>query len=141
MSVQVATNLFTGEGDATRLVAGRRRADGKLRFPYPTGPEATEFEMIELSPRGKLWSWTVQRFRPKSPFNGQGGETDFKPYGVGYVELPNELIVEGRIAADDFAALKIGQPMRITTEAYRENAGGEAVLTYAFTPDAEGHSA
>ena len=140
MTIHVAENVFSGEGDTTRLLAGKNRSDGRLRFPYPSGPEAAEFELVELSPRGTLWSWTVQRFRPKSPYDGRGGETDFKPYGVGYVELPGELIVEGRIVADHLELLTIGQPMRVTTEAYRETPAGEPVLTYAFTPDTGRHA-
>ncbi len=134
MTVQVADNLFTGEGETTRLLAGRRRSDGKLLFPYPSGPEAENYELVELASEGTLWSWTVQRFRPKSPYDGRGGEHDFLPYAVGYIELPGELIVESRIVVDRFESLKIGLPMRITTEAYTENAAGEPVLTYAFTP-------
>ncbi|WP_426163585.1 Zn-ribbon domain-containing OB-fold protein [Sandarakinorhabdus sp. DWP1-3-1] len=134
MTVQVADNLFTGEGEATRLLAGRRHGDGKLLFPFPSGPEAENYALVELAPEGTLWSWTVQRFRPKSPYDGRGGEHDFLPYAVGYIELPGELIVESRIVVDRFESLKIGLPMRITTEAYTENAAGEPVLTYAFTP-------
>lgn len=141
MTIQVADNLFTGEGDSARLLAGRRRSDGKLLFPYPSGPEAENYELFELTPEGALWSWTVQRFRPKSPFDGRGDDRDFKPYAVGYIELPGELIVESRIVVDRFETLKIGLPMRITTEAYAENAAGEPVLTYAFTPVAKGLNA
>lgn len=133
----VAANLFTGHGGTTRLLAGRRRSDGRLRFPLPTGPEAADYDTVELGARGTLWSYTVQRFRPKTPFNGRGDERDFQPYGVGYVELPGELIVEGRIVAEDYGSLRIGQPMRLTTEAYREDDNGAPVLTYAFTPDTE----
>lgn len=133
MARQVAENLFTGEGDTARLLAGRHRGTGRLQFPFPAGSDGEEYELTELSPTGKLWSYTVQRFRPKAPYNGRGTDADFKPYGVGYIELPGQLIVESRIVADDLTALKIGQPMRITTEAYREDAG-EPVLTYAFTP-------
>ena len=133
----VAENLFRGEGKATRLLAGRHRSDGRLRFPCPSGPDAAHYDVVELGARGTLWSYTVQRFRPKTPFNGRGGDHDFTPYGVGYVELPGELIVEGRIVADDFASLRIGQPMRLTTEAYRDDPDGTPVLTYAFTPEPE----
>ncbi len=140
MTRQVADNLFRGQGDATRLLAGRHRDSGKLKFPFPPGPDGESYDIVELSPAGKLWSYTVQRFRPKTPYNGSGTEADFKPYGVGYIELPGELIVESRIVADDFGALEIGQPMRITTEAYREDEG-EAVLTYAFAPVPEGERA
>lgn len=141
MTVQVANNLFIGEGEATRLLAGRRRTDGKLLFPYPSGPEAENYDLFELASEGTLWSWTVQRFRPKPPFDGRGGEHDFLPYAVGYIELPGQLIIESRIVVDRFDRLKIGLPMRITTESYAETAGGEAVLTYAFTPVSKGPSA
>lgn len=134
MARPVAERLFRGEGEGARLLAGRRRHDGKLRFPFPHGADQEDYELIELSPQGTLWSYTVQRFRPKTPFNGDGDERDFKPYGVGYVELPGELIVEARLVADDLTSLTIGEPMRITTEAYRTDEAGEPVLTYAFTP-------
>ena len=94
--------------------------------------------MVELAPEGSLWSYTIQRFRPKSPFNGDGDERDFRPYGVGYVELPGQLIVEARLVANDLSALTIGEPMRITTEHYRTDEDGEPVLTYAFSPVREG---
>lgn len=141
MAKPVADNLFRGEGAETRLLAGRRRADGRLRFPFPHGAGADDYELIELAPEGRLWSYTVQRFRPKTPFNGDGDDRDFKPYGVGYVELPGEIIVEARLVADDFNALTIGEPMRITTEAYRTDEAGEPVLTYAFSPTREGVAA
>ncbi|MFC4296267.1 Zn-ribbon domain-containing OB-fold protein [Novosphingobium tardum] len=136
MARKVAEGLFHGEGDSTRLLAGRHRETGRLRFPLPTGPDREYYDEVELSPRGKLWSYTIQRFRPKTPFNGRGDDADFKPYGVGYVELPGELIVESRLVANDLSTLKIGQPMHITTEAYRDDENGP-VLTYAFAPDGE----
>lgn len=141
MTRTVADDLFRGEGDSTRLLAARHKQSGRLRFPSPTGPDAALYDVVELGQRGTLWSYTVQRFRPKTPFNGRGGDADFKPYGVGYIELPGELIVESRIVAEDFSALRIGQPMRITTEAYREDEAGDPVLTYAFTPVEEREAA
>lgn len=141
MARPVADNLFRGEGANTRLLAGRAKESGRLRFPFPHGADAESYDMVELGTEGTLWSYTVQRFRPKTPFNGDGDDRDFKPYGVGYVELPGELIVESRIVANDFGALRIGEPMRLTTEAYRTDEGGEAVLTYAFAPVREGEAA
>lgn len=141
MARPVADKLFRGEGESTRLLAGRARADGRLRFPFPQGADSDAYELIELQPEGRLWSYTVQRFRPKTPFNGDGDERDFKPYGVGYVELPGELIVEARLIAEDLTSLEIGEPMRITTEAYRTDEAGEPVLTYAFAPVREGAAA
>lgn len=128
----VAPNLFVGCNGSTRLLVARSRMNGSYRFPRPAGAEAALYDTVELGPEGRLWSFTVQRFRPKPPFNGRGTERDFKPFAVGYVEFPDALIIEGRIVGDDFATLKIGQRMLLTTEAYRDDEAGEPVLTYAF---------
>jgi uncharacterized OB-fold protein len=65
-----------------------------------------------LARRGTLWSWTIQRFRPKSP--PYAGPEEFEPYGVGYVELPGEVRVEARLTESDPANLRIGMPMELT---------------------------
>jgi len=96
------------------------------------------FEPVELSPRGALWSYTVQRFRPKSPpYAGADDERSFRPFALGYVELPGEVIVEARLQTDDFAALRIGQPMELVLVPFRQDADGADVLTFAFRPAAE----
>jgi len=133
---KVAERLFEGEGDETQLLAGRNKADGRLKFPFPLGRESENYDLVPLSRKGKLWSWTVQRFRPKPPYDGRGDDGDFTPYAVGYIELPGQLIVEGRIIVSDFDTLRIGQPMRVVTEDYRDE-NGEPVLTYAFLPDSQ----
>jgi uncharacterized OB-fold protein len=133
MTFPVANDLFVSRDRSTYLLAGRSRRDGFYRFPLPGGPEATLYDRVEIGPRGWLWSYTIQRFCPKPPFNGHKDGGEFQPYAVGYVEFP-ELIVEGRIVVDDFSTLRIGQPMVLTTEAYRHDHRGE-VLTYAFAPN------
>lgn len=130
----VAPGLVAGEGASARLLGGKSRSDGRIVFPMPTGPEAERYDAIELATEGALWSFTVQRFRPKTPFDGEGDDANFKPYAVGYVELPGQIIVESRLETDDFASLKIGMPMRFTLLPYRRDADGSEVLTYAFRP-------
>ena len=128
----IAEGLFEESQNGPRLIGGRRKSDGKVVFPLPNGPEANNFDPIRLSPEGTLWSFTVQRFRPKSPpYAGADDEASFQPYALGYIELP-EVIVEGRIETDDFAALKVGQPMRLKLVPFAR-VGGEA-LSYAFEP-------
>ncbi|MBW8812797.1 MAG: OB-fold domain-containing protein [Caulobacterales bacterium] len=131
----IAEGLFEVVGDTPHLIGGRRKSDGRMVFPLPTGPEAANFDAVRLAPEGKLWSFTVQRFRPKSPpYAGVESEADFKPYALGYVELPGQVIVESRIETDDFAALKIGAPMRLKLVPFKKT-DGEA-LSYAFAPAA-----
>jgi len=131
----VAENLFTGRNESTRLLAARSRLDNTYRFPPPAGADAALYEAVELGPSGTLWSFTIQRFRPKLPYNGRGTDDNFVPFAVGYVEFPQQLIIEGRIVVQDFRMLKIGLPMVLTTEAYRDDDHGNPVLTYAFAID------
>jgi uncharacterized OB-fold protein len=59
---------------------------------------------LELSDRGTVWGFTVQRFAPKSPpyVVPEGG---FVPFAVGYVELPEGVKVEAVLDCTDFAEL------------------------------------
>lgn len=81
---------------------------------------------------GRLWSFSVQRFRPKSP--PYAGPETFEPYAVGYVEIPGVVIVESRLTGVSFDALRIGMLMQLTTVPFAEDADGTAVMTYAFEP-------
>jgi len=128
----IAEGLFRMTQAGPRLIGGRRKRDGKIVFPLPAGAEAAQFDPVELKDRGTLWSFTVQRFRPKSPpYAGDDDERSFRPFALGYVELPGEVIVETRIETDDFATLRIGQPMALTLQPFGK--GGDTV-TYAFKP-------
>jgi len=129
----IAEGLFEVVDGVAHLIGGRRKSDGRMVFPNPIGSEGQNYEPVRLSPEGRLWSFTVQRFRPKSPpYAGADDDKSFQPYALGYVELPGEVIVEGRIDTDDFASLKIGAPMRLKLTPFRK-AGGD-VLAYAFEP-------
>ena len=133
MARPIAEGLFT-EGPEPRLIGARRRSDGRIVFPAPGGAEAQNYERVELSPTGSLWSYTVQRFRPKSPpYAGADDEKTFKPFAVGYVELPGQVIVESRLAVDEFSRLRVGKPMGLTLSPFRKDDGQE-VVTFAFKP-------
>ena len=134
MSDAVAEGMFVEGDEGPRLVAGRRKADGEMRFPMPKGADAALYDLVELAPEGKLWSYTVQRFRPKTPpYIGADDEKTFKPFAVGYVEFAGQVIVEGRILVEDPATLKIGLPMKVAIENFPTSTRGE-VATYAFRP-------
>lgn len=59
---------------------------------------------LDLSTRGVLWAYTIQRFPPKSPpyVPPAGG---FTPFAVGYIELPEGIKVEAIIDCEDFDGL------------------------------------
>src|SRR3546814_18420276 len=87
----IAEGLFTDE-TPPRLIGGRDRTTGRIVFPCPQGER---FEPWPLQRTGTLWSWTVQRYRPKSPT--YAGPAPFTPRAVGPVQLPCDTIVAARL--------------------------------------------
>ena len=133
----IAADLFEERPDGPCLIGGRHKSDGRIVFPLPHGQARANFETVRLAREGRLWSFTVQRFRPKTPpYAGADDERSFRPFVLGYVELPGEVIVETRITIDDPARLKIGMPMRLSLAPFAHQSG-ETVLSYAFEPIAQ----
>jgi uncharacterized OB-fold protein len=133
----VAPHLLHLEGGRPSLLGSRCSACGEVYFPAARGCTrccGTQLDDVDLGHRGRLWSWTVQGFRPKPPYDGAGTEADFVPYGVGYVEMACGIKVESRLTLADPARLRIGMDMELVLEPYRRDADGDAVHTYAFRP-------
>jgi uncharacterized OB-fold protein len=131
--VPVAEGLIAGTAAEPRLIGSQCNACATVTFPRQGScPRCTSEDVRErlLSPRGTLWTWTVQCFEPKSPPYA-GGE-DFEPYAVGYVELPGEVRVETRLTDVDHDELEIGLPMELTLI---PAPGESGTLTFAFRPE------
>lgn len=130
-------DIFVSTQDGkVRIVAGRHLQTGQVVFPRPQGAEQEDYQRIELPASGTLWTYTVQRIPPKSPpFVGIGSPNDYQPYAVGYVQLGNEAMIEGRIVAD-FDRLEIGMPMTCVNLSF-PTLGGADMTTYAFSPVTE----
>jgi uncharacterized protein len=120
----IAEGLWSN-GAQPCLIGARRKSDGEIIFPMPQGDAADDYDAIELSPIGTLWSWTIQSFRPKTP--PFIGPEEFAPFAIGYVELPGQVIVETRLTQTH--GLKIGMPMELVIVPF-----DGSVLTYAFRP-------
>jgi uncharacterized protein len=124
----IAENLFKTSPEL-RLIGARDRRSGRFLFPAPADGEGVE--IVDLPSRGRLWSYTVQRFAPKSP----PYRAEFSPFAVGYVELPGTLIVESPLIEVRFEDLAVGMPMELTTFTLRRDEAG-SVLMFAFRPQA-----
>jgi uncharacterized OB-fold protein len=123
----IAPGLFTDESPP-RLIGGRERGSGRIVFPCPAGDN---WEPWPLRREGTLWSYTVQRFRPKSP--PYAGPEAFAPWPVAYVELAGETIVEARLANVAFADIAIGMPLELT-QLPLDPAAPDSPLIPAFQP-------
>lgn len=123
----IASNLWVETSAGPRLL-GARLTDGSIVFPIPEGEAGKDVEVVELSPRGALWSWTSQDFRPKSPYDGP---EPFQPYIIGYVELPGQAIVETRIEGVRLDQLALGMEMKLVVVPFDHERS-----IFAFTPEA-----
>lgn len=131
LPVPIADGLICPHTEGIALLASRERATSRICFP--ARPEGDmRYDRVVLPRTGRLWSWTVQRFRPKSP--PYVGPEAFEPYAVGYVELDGALIVEGRLVDVAFDDLEIGMAMRVVPLPF-EMTDGMVRTSFAFAPD------
>lgn len=120
-----------------RLIGGRSKLSGEIKFPMPQVSSDGEYEAVHLKSEGTLWAYTVQRFPPGPPYLGVRDKDEFRPFGVGYVELEGEVIVETRIVTASLESLKIGMAMSLTMDSFARADGQGDVTTYAFMPSSE----
>jgi uncharacterized protein len=126
-------SLFVPGTEDVTLRGGRCDACGTTAFPHQEScPRCggVAVSAVPLPRSGRLWSFTVQAFEPKSPYRGT-----FEPYGVGYVDL-GPVIVESRLTVNDAERLTIGSDVELTlVPAYTD--GDADVMTFAFAPTEE----
>ncbi|MFC6065303.1 Zn-ribbon domain-containing OB-fold protein [Streptomyces ochraceiscleroticus] len=68
---------------------------------------------LALHGEGTLWTWTVQRYAPKSP-PYQEPPGGFRPFALGYVELVDGVRVAAVLDVDDLDDVRIGMPLTVT---------------------------
>jgi uncharacterized OB-fold protein len=140
--IPIQEGLYSGPAERPQLIASRCKACGELTFPKQDScPSCAglESEDVRLGRRGRLWSWTIQRFPPPSPpYIGPAERETFVPFGVGYVELPEGIRVEGRLTENDPAKLEIGMEMELVLQKFVDDAEGNERMTFAFQPVGEG---
>lgn len=135
--IPIAEGLFTWPSNDPRLIGSKCKNCGVVTFPAQNSCAAcsgTDTEQIELERRGKLWTYTIQCFLPnRPPYDGPETPENFKPFGVGYVELPDQTRVETRIKTNDVDKLKVGMEMELVVEKYIER-DGKDVVSFFFQP-------
>lgn len=132
-----APDVFTWPAEDPQLIGSKCPECAAITFPQQgTCPRCGSGEMARhLLPRhGTLWTFTTQDFLPKEPYaSGETVET-FTPYGVGMVQLGNEVRVESRLTEADPEVLRIGMEMELVIVPFRVDEDGAEIMTYAFRP-------
>jgi uncharacterized OB-fold protein len=112
--------------DPPRLIGGKCPECGTFVFPPRSGacpnPDCTSDDLAatELSSRGRIWSYTENRYAPPPPFEAPD---PFEPYAIAAVELADEgLVVLGQVATGVLAAdLHIGMEMQLELDVLRRD--------------------
>ena len=89
-----------------------------------------DLDVIPLSQRGKLWTYTVIRHRPPGDYKGPD---PFIPFGEGLVELAEGIRVKSPIDGD-VDRLKIGTELGLVVYKLYENEEGNDVIAFKFKP-------
>ncbi len=95
---------FTMDEENPRLLGNRCSSCGTVFFPkaafFCRNPscDGASFEDVELSNRGRVWSYTTNHYAPPAPYVSPD---PFEPYSVAAVELDEEkLVVLGQVEGD-----------------------------------------
>ena len=121
----IGKGLFTEDGGA--LLGQKCRACNRILPPLTEmccQCLSSDLEGIPLSKRGRLFSYTVvhvpvKNFQP--------------PYAIGWIELPEGLVITSQIEGWEKKHLEIGMDMEFIVEKLWEE-NGEEIIGYKFKP-------
>src|SRR4051812_35200694 len=88
----LAAELFSSL-DPPRLAGSRCRSCSTVVFPAAgscPNCSGSDIEQVALPDKGTIWTWTVQGFQPKPPYEPPGGQ--FAPFALGYIDLGDVLV-------------------------------------------------
>ena len=136
--VAAVEGWFTIDPAAPALLGTRCTSCGTYFFPresrFCRNPacDGTELEEVPLSRRGKVWSFTDNRYQPPAPYVSPD---PFEPYAIAAVELAEEkMVVLGQLAGgasvDD---LRVGQEVELVLETLYED-DDHAYLVWKWQP-------
>ena len=127
----------TDDTGSPHLVGGKCPQCGTYVFPPRANNcpnpacDSDTLEPVALSRRGKVWSYTENRYAPPPPYPSPD---PFEPFAVAAVELAAEgLIVLGKVVEGTLAAdLQVGMELELALEPLFTDDDGVERTTYAW---------
>jgi len=125
---------FTLDAARPALLGTRCKACGTIFFPreesFCRNPacSSTEFEELELSRRGRLWSYTNNAYPPPAPYVSPSDP--YEPFAIAAVELEREkMVVLGQVVAGvSVEDLEVGMEMELVLDRLSEDESHEYVV-------------
>jgi len=130
---------FTLDPARPALLGTRCNACGTIFFPreetFCRNPAcvSTEFEEVELSRRGRLWSYTNNVYQPPAPYVSP--RDPYEPFAIAAVELEREkMVVLGQVVPGvGVEDLEVGMEMELVLGRLSEDEQNEYVV-YQWRP-------
>jgi uncharacterized OB-fold protein len=133
MSARPAIDGWFTTGDAPALLGSRCTTCATTYFP-PTGGfcrnpacDGVDFETVELSRRGSVWSYTDAQYQPPAPYVSR---TDpYEPFALAAVELDEGITVLGQVA-DGYGVrdLRVGAEVELVVETLHADDEGDLLI-------------
>jgi uncharacterized OB-fold protein len=125
------------EAGSPHLIGGRCVQCGTYVFPPRANNcpnpacDGDELQQVALSRRGKVWSYTENRYPPPAPYPAPD---PFEPFAIAAVELADEgLIILGKVVNGTLAEhLQVGMDMELTTMRLYTDDDGVDRIVYAW---------
>lgn len=139
--VPLHEGLFTWPATKPQLLGSRCSQCAEAAFPAQPDCRSCgsrDTAVVELGDQGTLWTWTIQTFLPKQPYLSDETTETFRPYGVGYVEMPGGVRVEARLHPNRPEQLQIGMAMQLDIIPFYTDENGNQKMTFAFSAMAGG---
>ena len=135
--IPVAQELFSWTDEAAALIGSRCSGCNTYYFPQSLSCRnpscvAKQLERTEFGTSGRLFSYTVQSYRPPALFRAD----DWAPYAIGLVELPEGIRVLAMLAGCAPDELRIDMPLALAVRPLYRDASGAEVMTYTYEPAA-----
>lgn len=137
MAKALAPDVSTWPAENAQLIGSRCDACSATtwprqdRCPRCSGPDMTE---LLLPRRGTLIAFTTQGFVPKLPYAGGETAESFQPFGMGLIQLGDEVRVEARLTEADPAVLGTVKDVELVFVPFFTEEDGTEIITWAFTP-------
>ncbi|MDN5896486.1 MAG: OB-fold domain-containing protein [Nocardioides sp.] len=132
MTTPAIEGWFT-TGPEPALLASSCTECGNVAFPRETGfcknpvCSGETFDEVELSRRGRVWSYTDAQYQPPAPYIPTSDP--YVPFALAAVELPEGLVVLGQLATghgvDD---VSVGSEVQLVVETLYTDDEGEKLM-------------
>ena len=128
------TELPQSPGEGGHLIGSKCRLCGELFFierDFCENCQSQELETVSLSSKGKLYAFSVMYYPAPPPYVPP---KPFVPYGVGWIELPEGLVLNSLLTENDPKKLKVGMDMELVIEKFGEDKDGNELMVCKFRP-------